>query len=118
MNARHSARLLVLAAGLLLACACGSRRDELRSGARGAPALVVGTVLDAATGEPLGGVRVRGPHGTSAVSARDGRFELRGLHEGDSGELQAELSGGATHRQVLRTLAPGPIEVVIHVRRR
>jgi hypothetical protein len=100
--------------------ACGSQRDDLRSNAstQGRDARVVGTVLDAASGEPLGGVRVKGPHGTSAVSARDGRFELRGLHEGDAGELVAELSGGETHRQPLRELSAGTIEVVMHVRRR
>jgi hypothetical protein len=120
MSALPSARHLLLAALLGLASACGSHRDEVRSNApaRGAEAVVVGTVLDASTGEPLGGLRVRGPRGTSAVSARDGHFELRGLREGESGELVIELPGGATQRQLLRDLSPGSIEVVIHVRRR
>jgi hypothetical protein len=100
---------------LALACACACSRRDARAGEE---ALVVGTVLDAATGAPLAGVRVEGPNGTSAVSESDGRFELEGLHAGDRGEVVAKTDDGRTGSVTLRALSKGRLEVVVHLHRR
>jgi hypothetical protein len=110
LTARLAACLLL---ALVCACACG-RRDARA----GESAVVVGTVLDAATGTPLSGVRLEGPNGTSATSERDGRFELEGLHAGDRGELVARTDDGRRGSVTLRPLAKGRIEVVVHLYRR
>ena len=115
MNALRIVTLLLLA---LCAAACGSRREDARTRSLDGPAATVaGTVLDAANGAPLAGVRIEGPHDTRAVSGRDGRFELTGLQAGTSGELVVRLSGERTVRRPLRKLSPGTLEVVIHVPR-
>lgn len=94
---------------LFCACACG------KTSRPGAEARIVGTVIDASTGTPVAGVRVEGPHGTSAVSGDDGRFEIRGLREGDRGEVVAQSDDGRRGGVSLLPLAAGRREVVVHL---
>ena len=119
----------VLAAGLLLAglaLACGSspRATETSSGSAGpalsaaeGPPVVIGTVIDAATGEPLPGVEILGPDGSSTRSGADGRFALKGMARGTSGRLLATAGDGREGAVTLRPLAGGsPLEIVLRVR--
>ena len=114
-----------------LAVACGGRQaaEEERSEAealreasfeaaeRGGPAVIRGTTIDAASGQPLPGVAVQGPGGTTATSDRDGRFELPGLPVGFEGELVATSDDGRSARNPLRPLKEGPLEVVLVLRK-
>ena len=121
----------LLAAGLALATmACGTSPEaderavtagEARSVASGTgPCVVVGTVIEAATAEPVGGARVEGPGGFVATTDEDGRFELSGLALGAAGELVASLEteGGGRLQGLnrLRPLRAGRLEVVIFLR--
>ena len=82
------------------------------------PAIVEGTTVDAATGEPLAGVLVTGPGDLRTRSDERGRFRLRGLPQGTEGELQAVTDTGLEGVVRLRPLSGGrPLEVVIHLRR-
>jgi len=99
MRAWLSAALL---AGLALG-ACAGGADE---------AVVTGTVLDAASGEPIAEARVEGPGGAHTTTDRHGRFELR-LAAGTSGELRAAASAERSARVVLRPLEAGRLEVVL-----
>jgi hypothetical protein len=110
--------LLALAALLPLllfleACTCGSPTNR-----PGAEAIVTGTVLDAATGIPVEGAHLEGPAGTRATSGSDGRFELTGLRERDEGEIVARTDDGRTGSVRVRPLAPGRLEVAVHLSRR
>ena len=83
----------------------------------GAPAVVVGTTLEADTGEPLAGVLVLGPNGTQAHSNDAGRFELRGIPLGTEGILTARTPDGREGVIRLRPLTGGALEVVLYLRR-
>jgi len=108
-----SARGLVLAACLALV-ACGSGDyDNPPPGT----AVVTGTTLDAATGEPLGGVQVVGPGDAQTTSDEAGRFVLVGLPEGLAGELTARTDDGREATNPLRPLRNERLEVVLHLRR-
>lgn len=108
-----SARTRVLAACLALA-ACGSGdRDHPPPGT----AIVTGTTLDAATGEPLAGVHVVGPGDARSTSDGFGRFILRGIPEGLSGDLTARTDDGREATNPLRPLRNERLEVVLHLRR-
>ncbi len=118
---RTSAIYGLVALPLLLAgvAACNGTTRESTHATTGAPAKVVGTVVDAATGEPLSGIKVVGPHGTHCVSGSGGRFELQGLHAGEAGEISASASDGRTAKLSLRPLrADEPLEVVLQLARR
>jgi hypothetical protein len=104
---------ITLASALLLASACGGTPSR-----PGAEALVTGTVLDASTGSPVSGARVEGPAGTHAVSGSDGRFELQGLRERDEGDVVAQTDDGRRGSVRLRPLAPGRLEIALHLARR
>ena len=80
-----------------------------------AEAVVTGTCIDAETGERVAGAKIEAPGGKSAVSGRDGRFEIRGLHAGDEGELIARMSDGRKAQNHLRPLSPGTLEVVLRL---
>ncbi len=82
---------------------------------RGIPAVVVGTVLEAATGKPVRGAVVSGPGGSQAVSDERGRFELAGLFAGMQGTLVAR-EGRLAGENRLRPLEAGRLEVVIFLR--
>jgi hypothetical protein len=108
-----TALALVLPLSIFGAFACSGR------GARpGEPAVVVGTVLDASTGQGVAGIRVEGPFEACAVSDERGRFEMTGLRAGDAGELAARSPDGRRGSVTLRPLAPGRLEVVLHLARR
>jgi hypothetical protein len=113
--ARITALLLVIAG--VSACGGGTRESTSHS-ASGERVTVLGTVVDAATGEPVSGIKVIGPHGTQCVSGSGGRFELEGLHVGDAGELAASASDGRAATVPLRPLHPGDLEVVLRLARR
>ena len=84
----------------------------------GAEVVVTGTVLDAATGDPVAGAHVEGPAGTRADSGKDGRFKLAGLRERDEGEVVARTDDGRAASVRLRPLAPGGLEIALHLSRR
>lgn len=113
--------LALLASAALLAC---HNPRSVRAGAEEASApstsgpspVVTGTVLDARTGKPVAGALVRGPGGVEARSDAGGRFVLRGLALGASGELVATTEAGLRGKNLLRPLASGPLEVVLHLR--
>lgn len=98
------------------AAACSNPSQEARRQESGA-ALVTGTVVDAATGERVEGVRIDGPHDTHCVSGTGGRFELGGLHVGDEGELAARTNDGRKGHLTLRPLREGTLEVVVSLSR-
>ncbi|HEX6882671.1 MAG TPA: hypothetical protein VF530_04770 [Planctomycetota bacterium] len=113
--------LLVLLLTGGVACRNPSSDEE---GATAAPAahqtgpapVVTGTVVDARTGKPVAGAVVRGPGGLETKTDKTGRFVLRGLARGASGELVATSAAGASGKNLLRPLEGGTLEVVIHLR--
>lgn len=94
--------------------ACCSREATHGSAATAEPT-ITGAVLDTRTGEPVAEAAIRGPHDTRAKTDERGRFVLRGLALGDTGEVQARAEDGRTGSVALRPLRAGPLEVVIHV---
>lgn len=111
-----SARIWIALAALHLgACACGEPHDSAPAAAQAQSAGVRGTVVDAATREPVSGVSVTAPDGSRARSDEHGRFELSGLAPGLHGELRAEASGGRSGSVPLRPLRAGVLEVVVHL---
>jgi hypothetical protein len=114
--------ILLACAALAGACHNPSRSDAAeaarsgRAGFAGAAPIVTGTVLDARTGKPLSGALVRGPDGVETKSDAHGRFVLRGLELGASGELVGTTDSGLTGRNRLRELEGGPLEVVLYLR--
>jgi hypothetical protein len=103
---------LSLVLALACACACSGKSRP------GEEAVVVGTVIDAASGQPAAGIRIEGPEGCHAVSDERGRFEIEGLRAGDSGELVAKAPDGRRGGVTLRPLGPGRLEVVVQLYRR
>ena len=86
------------------------RRPGAAAGASGAPALS-GPIRDAATNEPIAGVRVNLQGGRpSAVTDAEGRFELRGALQGPV-EIFVSKEGWGI-RFVRRTIATGKPEVI------
>lgn len=111
-------RIGAIALAVCLAAAvdgCSTGVHDAARTAQTAEAIVRGTVLDAASGEALGGIHVDGPHDTHAVSDRNGRFELDGLHAGDEGLVVAKTPDGRTGSVKLRKLEAGALEVVLNV---
>lgn len=108
--------LFLLAAALLLAlvCACACSGNSRP----GEEALVVGTVIDAATGQAVPDIRLEGPHDAHATSDERGRFEMEGLRVGDSGEIVAKAPDGRRGLVTLRPLRAGRLEVVVQLYRR
>jgi len=86
------------------------------SAATGPAPLLSGTVLDARTGKPVAGATVRAPGGQETTTDERGRFVLRGLALGTSGELVGTTEAGLTGKNRLRPLVGGPLEVVLYVR--
>jgi len=107
-----AARSLVALLGALLGAAGCGRADGGEPDGHGGT-LVVGTVLEAATGEPLAGVQITGPGAARAVSDARGRFSL--TVEGP-GTLQAEGRDGLRASNPLQSLHGDRLEVVLHLR--
>jgi hypothetical protein len=106
---------------LLIACACrksGSSASGAPDASGTAAPVVVGTVIDAATGEPVSGARVEAPDKKHAKTNRDGRFEITDLTAGTEGDLTVKLDDGRAGHVHLRRLVRGPpLEVVLQVSR-
>ena len=96
---------------------CGSNGSPAtHSGsAKDGRARVVGTVVDAASGDVLANVKVDGPNGRSTRSDAHGRFEFTDLEIGTEGELTAATDDGRKARVPLRRLAVGRLEVVLQM---
>lgn len=113
---------VLVCAALMFACRNPSASDEGARPAAGPASalgpgpLVTGTVLDARTGQPIPGARVRGPGGAEARSDAHGRFVLRGLGPGTAGDLVGTTESGLRGKNVLRPLEGCPLEVVLHLR--
>ena len=109
---------LILGSGL----AAGCSRDDTSGGARerqrpaAGTAVIFGTTLDAATGEPLAGVEVTGPGGARGLSDEHGNFVLSDIPEGTSGRLLAKGPDGREAVNLLRPLRNARLEVVMHLR--
>lgn len=77
---------------------------------------VVGTTLEAATGEVLPDVEIKGPAGSHAMSDKKGHFALEDLPAGTTGEVEALAHDGRKARTTLRPLAPGKLEIVLYLK--
>ena len=106
----------VLCSLFALALSACSPADKHAPGGATHAASITGSVLDAQSGEPLEGVRVEGPRSTHASSDSHGRFVLDGLVEGDHGAIVARTKEGRTAQIEVRALAPGALEIVLHMR--
>lgn len=112
----------ILLAVAALAAGCRNPSGDEGPATVGVPALagpapiVTGTVLDARTGKPVPGALVRGPDGVESKSDARGRFVLKGLALGVSGELVGTTTSGLTGKNRLRALEAGVLEVVLYLR--
>jgi hypothetical protein len=110
-GARRAALIGALAAAGCLAPGCGAEPGQ---GPRAAGAFeVYGTVLEAATGEPMAGVLIRGPGGATATSDAGGRCARAVAGAGD---LVAEGPAGLSAVNPLRPARGERLEVVLHLR--
>lgn len=114
----------LLLAALLPLTSCGTSSNDVEAAAPGSapinpalgPPVVLGTVVEASSGRPVAGATVLAPDGTEAVSGEDGRFALKGLAVGTTGQLTAQDADGRAGTVRLRPLAGGRLEVVLHLR--
>ena len=113
----------VIASTLLLGCGTSQHASDTGSGGvsplapnvQAGPPVVVGTVVEATSGAPVAGATIVGPDGIETVTDAEGRFRLKGMAPGASGDLKA--TAGLLEGSVrLRPLAGGRLEVVLHVR--
>jgi hypothetical protein len=112
MNTTACARLALLCTLALGACSSSEEHSD-STAASTTGAVVTGTVVDRATGAPIEGARVRFPDGHETKTDAAGRFESDEMALG----LQGEVTATAGERRgvvVLRPLAAGRLEVVIH----
>src|SRR5262245_37588921 len=105
----------LLALALLFACGLFSCCSPGASAGADTEVVIAGSVLDAASGEPVAEAVVRGPRDTRTTSDSRGRFELEGLHAGDAGRVEAVAEDGRRGGIELRPQRGGRTEVVIHV---
>lgn len=109
---------IVLLAVLVFGASCmGACTNAGHGASNDHTALVVGTVVDAATGKPVADAIVRGPNGKEVRSDEHGRFELAALETGTSGDVKAKTSDGRSATVPLRHLSAGTLEVVLHLSR-
>jgi hypothetical protein len=112
-----------LAAGLVLALAsCGGAKPSAAGAS--AECTLLGTVLDAATREPVAGARIDAAGAGTAVSSDDGRFAIRDLPFGTEGLVTAaapdslgapETPGNRRGSVTLRPLREPTLEIVLHL---
>jgi hypothetical protein len=113
--------LLACAAGAapLPSCAPGSRGATGETSRPEPPpagtAIVVGTVIDLATGEPAAGVEIAVPGARRVRSDAEGRFEARGVPVGTAGEVRARAEDGREALVRLLPLANERREIVLHL---
>ncbi len=84
--------------------------------AAGPDPVVSGTALEARSGKPVAGATIRGPGGVETTSDASGRFVLRGLPAGASGELVGTTASGLSGKNRLQPLQGGVLEVVLYLR--
>jgi len=77
---------------------------------------IVGTTLEAATGEALADVEIQGPLDSRAMSDKQGHFMLDDLPPGTTGEVEASARDGRKARATLRPLAAGRLEIVLYLK--
>ena len=80
-------------------------------------AVAMRAAIRAATRLPVSGAQVLGPAGMRTSSDADGHFRLGDLAVGTQGEILVTGPDGARGRVPLLPLAPGPLEVVVHLQR-
>ena len=114
MNMDACARLALVSALALGACSSSEEHSESTSAAATTGAIVTGTVVDRGTGAPIEGARVKFPDGHETKTDAAGRFESDEMALGLAGEVTA-TAGERRGVVVLRPLAVGRLEVVIHV---
>jgi hypothetical protein len=107
--------VLVLAAATFTALACCAHHGSTQTEKSASESVLTGTCVDAATGERLSGVKVEAPGGKSAVSGRDGRFEIRGLNAAQGGIVAASSTDGRQASVPLRPMSAGTVEVVLRL---
>lgn len=105
----------VLAGGPCFLAACHNGSSGHEQGEH--EAVVVGTVVDAATGKPVANARIEGPGGHKTSSDDSGRFRLEGLEVGATGEVKATAQDGRTASVTLRRLSDKKLEIVLSVKR-
>jgi hypothetical protein len=115
MKTTRATIVLALAFAAFTALACCARHGATQSEKNASESVLTGTCVDAATGERLSGVKVEAPGGKSAVSGRDGRFEIRGLPAGQGGSVTASTSDGRQASVPLRPMIAGTLEVVLRL---
>jgi hypothetical protein len=95
---------------LSLAClaACG---HEHPAGA----ARIVGTVVDARTGEPVGAAEVAGPSGARGRSDERGWFVLERVSAPQGGEVRATCADGRAGVTPVRALEASELQIVVRV---
>jgi hypothetical protein len=107
-------------AGCAPASTSNNKQGTFNASAREAAAdqecSIVGTTLEAATGDVLANVEIKGPNGAHAVSDKNGRFALEDLPPGTTGEVEGLARDGRKARATLRPLAPGRLEIVLYLK--
>jgi hypothetical protein len=113
MNRILTLVVFVCAAWLAPACHNGTTSGEGGDHS----AVIVGTVVDAATGKSVANAKVEGPGGRKTSSDDNGRFRFEGLEIGTTGEVKASTSDGRTATVPLRRLSDKKLEIVLSVKR-
>jgi hypothetical protein len=105
--------VLVCATWLVSACHNGASNGEGSDHS----AVIVGTVVDAATGKSVANARVEAPGGRKTTSDDTGRFRIEGLEMGTTGDVKASTSDGRTASVPLRRLSDKKLEIVLYLKR-
>ncbi len=115
----------LLVALLPVVCACHNKGEAGSPGETSRPespaegsAIVCGSVIDLKSGAPAAGVSVVGPGGKTTRTDGQGRFELRGLALGATGEVRARADDGREAVNVLLPLGHERREIVLHLEAR
>jgi hypothetical protein len=107
--------LVILLCATWLVSACHNGTSSGEGGDRSA--VIVGTVVDAATGKSVANAKVEGPGGRKTTSDDAGRFRLEGFEIGTTGEVKASVSDGRSASVVLQRLSEKKLEIVLHLKR-
>jgi len=107
-------KALALSLICLLGAGCGDSADAGHHGSSKG-VIVRGTVRRADDGRPVEGAEITGPEGRHVRSGPGGKFALRGIPQGTSGEVRAEFEGGWSAAVQLRALEVDEMEIVLHL---